>query len=169
MPFHRNCSSRTPVRFLRQCTHILRAAEGDTGDARHPSKVQLLDGLASLLLVAGVNNRGGTSGDASLASLTLRLIAGGVLVLLLDGDLLGLLLLLLRDFLDARLSHVEELADHSLGQLPHGSHTSRTIAPAPPKVATNVCRFFICSRALFQRASMNCCLDSTYIDGKKCR
>lgn len=35
-----------------QCTHVLGAAKGDPGNALHADEVQLLHGLAGLLLVA---------------------------------------------------------------------------------------------------------------------
>ena len=70
-------------------THVLRSAEGDTGDAGDALEVQLLDGLASLLLVTGVDD-GGRATSATLARLDLG-VGAVVILLLLDDGLLGLL------------------------------------------------------------------------------
>ena len=56
-------------------TYVLRAAESDTGDARHASEVQLLERLAGLLLVARVDDGGRAGGQVSLALLNVGLVA----------------------------------------------------------------------------------------------
>lgn len=68
-------------------TYVLGAAESDTGDARHAGQVQLLEGLAGFLLVAGVDNGGRASGEVSLAIFDVGFVAAVVLV---DGRTLGL-------------------------------------------------------------------------------
>lgn len=68
-------------------TYVLGAAEGHAGDARHAGEVQLLEGLASLLLVAGVDDGGRAGGQVGLAILDVGLVAAVVLV---DGGTLGL-------------------------------------------------------------------------------
>lgn len=70
-------------------THVLRSAEGDACDAIDVLQAELGDGLASLLLVAGVDSDGGARGHADLALLALRLVAG-LILLDLDVLLLGL-------------------------------------------------------------------------------
>lgn len=71
-------------------TYVLGSAEGDASDALDAGQVQLLHGLASLLLVARVNDGGRASGQAGVARLDFGI--GAVIVLLfLDGDVLGLL------------------------------------------------------------------------------
>lgn len=70
-------------------THVLRSAEGDACDAVDVLQAELGDGLASLLLVAGVDSDGGARGYADLALLALRLVAG-LILLDLDVLLLGL-------------------------------------------------------------------------------
>jgi hypothetical protein len=69
-------------------THVLGSAEGDACDALNVLQTKLGDGLASLLLVAGVDSDGGALGDDSLA-LALGLVAG-LILLDLDVLLLGL-------------------------------------------------------------------------------
>jgi hypothetical protein len=69
-------------------THVLGPAEGDACDALNVLQTKLGDGLASLLLVAGVDSDGGALGDDSLA-LALGLVAG-LILLDLDVLLLGL-------------------------------------------------------------------------------
>jgi len=71
-------------------THVLRSSESDTGDARDAGEVQLLEGLASLLLVAVVDHSR-TSGELALADLLDLGVVAGVILVLLDGGLLGLL------------------------------------------------------------------------------
>lgn len=84
-------------------THVLGAAEGNAGDARHALEVQLLNGLASLLLVAGVDYGLGASGKAGVASLDIGLVIAGV-VEILD---LGLLNLLLGELLNSGIGHFD--------------------------------------------------------------
>jgi hypothetical protein len=69
------------------CTHVLRSAEGDACDALDVLQAELGDGLASLLLVAGVNGDGGALGDHGIA---LLLGVAGLILLDLDVLLLGL-------------------------------------------------------------------------------
>lgn len=71
-------------------TYVLGAAESDSGDARDPDQVALLQqGLAGLLLVARVDYSSRTGGERSIAELfSIGLIAG---ILFLDRGLgLGL-------------------------------------------------------------------------------
>lgn len=71
-------------------THVLWAAEGDTGDALDAGQVQLLHGLAGLLLVARVNDGSRASGQARVTRLDFGV--GAVIVLVLFNlDLLGFL------------------------------------------------------------------------------
>lgn len=70
------------------CTHVLRSAEGDACDALDVLQAELGDGLASLLLVAGVDGDRRALGDHGIA-LLLRL--AGLLLLNLDILLLGLI------------------------------------------------------------------------------
>lgn len=71
-------------------TYVLRSAESDTCDAINVLQPQLGDGLASLLLIAGVDCDRGAGGDVGLSALlALRLVAG-FLLLNLDVLLLGL-------------------------------------------------------------------------------
>lgn len=65
-------------------TYVLRAAEGDASDARDAGEVELLEGLAGLLLVAVVDYGSRASGKLALADI---LIIGDI-VGLLDGRLL---------------------------------------------------------------------------------
>ena len=82
-------------------TYVLWSAESDTGDAIDMLQSKLGDGLASLLLVARVDSDRGTCGDVGLALLSLRLVAG---VLLLD---LGVLLLgLVGELFNAWVGHL---------------------------------------------------------------
>jgi hypothetical protein len=71
------------------CTHVLRSAESDAGDAVDVLQSELRDGLASLLLVAGVDRDRSALGDVGLALLALGLVAG-LILLDLDVLLLGL-------------------------------------------------------------------------------
>ncbi|KAI6775734.1 hypothetical protein HG530_002492 [Fusarium avenaceum] len=98
-------------------THVLGSAESDTGDARNAGEVQLLKGLASLLLVAVVDY-GRTSGELALADLlNLGLVAGLILVLL-DRGLLGLLV---GKFFNAGVRHFGDcLITHLCGGLDLG-------------------------------------------------
>lgn len=68
-------------------TYVLGAAESNAGDARHAGQVQLLEGLAGLLLVAVVDDGGRAGGQVGLAILVVGLVAAVVLV---DGGTLGL-------------------------------------------------------------------------------
>lgn len=72
-------------------THVLRSAEGHTGDTLDTLEVQLLDGLAGLLLVAVVDHGSRARGQAGVPSLDLG-VGAAVVVVLLDGDLLRLLI-----------------------------------------------------------------------------
>ena len=69
------------------CTHVLRSAEGDACDALNVLQAELGDGLASLLLVAGVDGDGRALGDHGIA---LLLGVAGLILLDLDVLLLGL-------------------------------------------------------------------------------
>jgi hypothetical protein len=82
------------------CTHVLRSAESDACDALDVLQSELGDGLASLLLVAGVDSDRGTRGDVGLTLLALRLVAG---LLLLNLDVL--LLRLIGELLNAWVGH----------------------------------------------------------------
>lgn len=68
-------------------TYVLGAAEGDAVDAGNADEVQLLEGLASLLLVAGVDYGSRASGEVGLAILGVGLVAA---LLLLNGRTLSL-------------------------------------------------------------------------------
>jgi hypothetical protein len=48
--------------------YVLGSAEGDTGDSRDVLQSELANGLASLLLVAGVNGDGSAAGDGGLVA-----------------------------------------------------------------------------------------------------
>jgi hypothetical protein len=94
------------------CTYVLRSAKGNAGDALDVLQSQLGDGLASLLLVAGVHSDGGTCGDARLlltCRLSLGLVAGFRILNLCD------LLVLVGELFDTWVGHgdmcggVEEL------------------------------------------------------------
>lgn len=87
-------------------THVLGSAESDTGDARDTGEVQLLEGLASLLLVAVVDHSR-TSGELALADLLDLGVVAGVILVLLDGGLLGLLV---RKFFNAGVRHFGDLS-----------------------------------------------------------
>ena len=63
----------------RRQTYVLGAAEGDTGDTGNTGEVQLLESLASLLLVAGVDDGRRTGGEVALASIDLGVTAAVVL------------------------------------------------------------------------------------------
>jgi len=69
-------------------THVLGAAESDAGDAGDTGEVQLLDGLAGLLLVARVDHGGRAGGKAGIAALDIGVVAR----IILDLDVLNLLL-----------------------------------------------------------------------------
>jgi len=81
-----DCSSPTNCA---ESTHVLRSAEGDACDAVDVLQAELGNGLASLLLVAGVDGDGRARGHVDLALLVLRLVAG-LILLDLDVLLLGL-------------------------------------------------------------------------------
>lgn len=83
------------------CTYVLGAAESDTGDSRDAGEVQLLESLASLLLVPGVDDGSGASRHVALAGLNLGLVAA-VILLLLDVHLLRLLI---GELLDSGVGH----------------------------------------------------------------
>lgn len=72
-----------PLRY-QFSTYVLRATESNTGNTRDAGKVQLLEGLAGLLLVTGVDYSSRTSGQVALLLLNVGLIAA---VVLLDGGL----------------------------------------------------------------------------------
>jgi hypothetical protein len=69
------------------CTHVLRSAEGDACDALNVLQAELGNGLASLLLVAGVDGDGGALGDHGIAFL---FGVAGLILVDLDVLLLGL-------------------------------------------------------------------------------
>lgn len=70
-------------------TYVLGAAEGDASDARNSDQVELLESLAGLLLLAGVDNGGRASGETLAELFSFRFVAG--LILFLDRGLgLGL-------------------------------------------------------------------------------
>ena len=69
-------------------TYVLGAAEGDAGDALDAGQVELLDGLAGLLLVAGEHEASRASGEITAGLLSVGLLLAHVL-LLLDGGVLG--------------------------------------------------------------------------------
>ena len=70
-------------------TYVLGAAESDTVDARDADEVELLEGLAGLLLVAGVDygSRSSRKVGLTLALLNVRLVA---VLLGLSGRTLGI-------------------------------------------------------------------------------
>lgn len=82
-------------------THVLGASQSNSGNALNPLQTKLSNGLAGLLLVAGVDN-GLRSTGASLASLNLGVGAVGAIVL--SGDLL-LGGLLVGELFDAWVRH----------------------------------------------------------------
>lgn len=85
-------------------TYVLRSAESDTGDALDTLQVQLLDGLARLLLVAGVDY-GRRAGGAALTRLDLG-VGAVIVLLLLDSGLLGVLV---GKLFDTGVGHCESL------------------------------------------------------------
>lgn len=97
----RDMSAGYPNRHCRFFTHILRSAEGHAGNALNVLQAELCDGLASLLLVAGVHSDGGTGGDVGLA-LALAFGVGAALCIL---DLGALLLGLVRKLFNAGIGH----------------------------------------------------------------
>lgn len=80
-------------------THVLGAAESDTSDARDTGQAQLLEGLASLLLVAVVDHGGRAGREAALNLLDIGIVAAVVLDL---DDLLGLLV---GELFNSRVGH----------------------------------------------------------------
>lgn len=85
----------------RNSTYVLGAAEGHAGDATDALELELLNGLASLLLVAGVDDLGRSRGTALVTSLDLRV---GAVILLVDlGAVLGLLV---GEFFDTGVGHI---------------------------------------------------------------
>jgi hypothetical protein len=82
-------------------TYVLRSAESDASNAIDFVQVQLLQSLASLLLIARVDHSGRATGNAGVAALLLGLIAA---LLLLDGGLLGLVV---GELLDTGVRHLD--------------------------------------------------------------
>src|SRR5690242_170691 len=80
------------------CTHVLRSAESDACDALDVLQAELGDGLASLLLVAGVDGDGRALGDHGIA-----LLLGVAGLILLDLDVL--LLRLVGELFDTGVCH----------------------------------------------------------------
>lgn len=73
--------------LVARCSYVLGAAESDTGDAGNVLQAELGDGLASLLLVTGVDGDSSTAGnDGLIASLGFG-VAFDVLGNLLIGEL----------------------------------------------------------------------------------
>lgn len=83
-------------------THVLRSAEGDTGDALDAGEVNLLHGLAGFLLVAGVDHSGRAGGEVAVTGLDLG-VGAAVIFKLLNGGLLGLLI---GEFLNTWVRHL---------------------------------------------------------------
>jgi hypothetical protein len=79
------------VRESSKNTYVLGAAESDTVDARDADEVELLEGLASLLLVAGVDygSRARRKVGFTLILLDVRLVA---VLLGLNGRTLGIVI-----------------------------------------------------------------------------
>lgn len=96
-------TSLVPLPNLQVLTHVLWSAESDTGDARDAGQVQLLNGLARLLLVTGVDDGAGASGQV-VAGLDFGVRA--VVIILVDGHLLGGFLL--GELLDSRVGHFRD-------------------------------------------------------------
>ena len=94
------CKTRTLAIVEVVTTYVLRSTQGDTGDVRDTLEVQLLDGLAGLLLIAGMDHSG-RAGSAALARLDLR-VRAFVVLLLLDRSLLRLLV---GQLFNARVGH----------------------------------------------------------------
>lgn len=87
-----------------QSTYVLGTAEGNAGDAVDTDQVQLLDGLASLLLVTGVDDGGRAGREVGL--LLAIGVGAAVIIVLVDGGLLGLLV---GKLFDSRVGHFEGL------------------------------------------------------------
>lgn len=81
-------------------TYVLGSAKSDSGNARDASEVQLLNSLASLLLVAVVDYGSRASRQVALAILGIGLVAA--VLLLLDSRSLSLLI---RELLDSGVGH----------------------------------------------------------------
>lgn len=79
-------------------THVLRSAQSDACDALNVLQAELGDGLASLLLVAGVDGDGGALGDHGI---TLLFGVAGLILL----DLNVLLLWLVGELFNAGVGH----------------------------------------------------------------
>lgn len=89
-----------PIPSLRETTYVLRAAEGDTSDAGDVLQAELGNGLASLLLVTGVNGDRSAAGDGGL-------LAGLGLVRAASVLDVGLGDLLIRELFNTGVGHCE--------------------------------------------------------------
>lgn len=85
-------------------TYVLGPAEGDTSDARNSDQVQLLESLAGLFLLAGVDNSSRASGESLAELFSFGFVAG--LILFLDRGLgLGLVV---GELFNSRVGHFDD-------------------------------------------------------------